>query len=560
MSERPNDRVRWQDYALLFAFALVLGATGADAPLQDVDEPRFAASSRAMLAADGDWIVPHFNGAERLHKPILTYWVQAAAMRFLGQTEYVVRLPSAASVALAAVCTAMLGQRLGLRRWPAILAGAVLCTCVQTQVMAHAATADALLLACTTVTALAQVHRAVVGARPWTFVVLWAGVAATFLTKGPAGVVGPAALAAGLWASGFRPRPRSVLAGALLALALVAAWGVPALIRSEGRFFTEGVMRHVVSRSLEAFEGHGGYAPWWYAFYFAIVPVMFLPWSALLGHVVAAMRPRARLPVACASIVLRWWTLGVVSVFTVVTSKLPHYVLPAYPALAIALLASLQEGLRASSRSERVLLRATGVLLLLAPAVALVVVGAPRAGAAGLAAGACLAGGCFLAARHLHRQRRLAAVAVMVVGAAGGFGLLFGRVVREWAPDIVQERVAVDLAPLRQPGVSVAAWRLNMPSLVWSLDRRVDFIVGTAESSGEASVCAAIDKPGHVVVTDVRYVGGLLTWLEQAALDPTMTLRVRERLAHPVLRCRGFNPGRGRVTELVVLGTLGDQR
>ncbi|MEZ5965539.1 MAG: glycosyltransferase family 39 protein [Planctomycetota bacterium] len=604
-------RIRPSDLVLLFGFALLLGATGGDAPLQDIDEPRFAGSSRAMLEPDGDWIVPHFNGEERLHKPVLTYWVQALSMRAFGVSEYFVRLPSAAAVALAAVCTAALGQQLGLKRWPALLAGAVMATCVQVQVMAHAATADALLLACTTLTAWAQVRHAMgpraqhsavepgsvrgtagamgddlgrpraqhsavepgsirgtagamgddLGRPPIAcFVVVWAGVAAAFLTKGPAGIVGPAALGVGLWAAGFRPSWRRCLAGGGLALALVAAWGVPALIRSEGRFFSEGVMRHVVSRSLVAFEGHGGYAPWWYAFYLAVVPAMFLPWSPLLGHVFAALAPRARWPVAAAPTLLRWWVAGVVAVFTLVTSKLPHYVLPAYPALAIALLASLQFGLRRSSRLERILLRATGVVLLVALPVALWSVGAPRAGGLALAAGACFAGGCLYAARALADRRGVQAVAVCVVGAAGGFGLLFGRVVREWSPDLVQRRAVDDLESLRSPAVAVAAYRINMPSLVWILDRQVDFLVDEDERSDEQRVCELVTQPGHVVVTDARYVRDLLAWLAQAGFDTDRAERVRARLESPARRCRGFNVGRGRVTELVVLGNLDEAR
>lgn len=248
--------------------------------------------------------------------------------------------------------------------------------------------------------------------------------------------------------------------------------------------------------------------------------------------------------------------LGVVAVFTVVTSKLPHYVMPAYPALAIALLASLQEGLRRSTQFERGLLRATGVLLFVALPVALFVVGASRAGALAIAAGACLAGGCFAAARCLRDGRGVAAAAAGVLGAAGGFGLLFGRVVREWQPDLLQQRVEAELSDLRRPNLDVAVYRLNMPSLVWILDRQVDVLVDTDAASDEAQACTAALTPGHVLVTDARYVGDLLAWLPQSGFDAATTERVRARLLHPARRCRGFNVGRGRVSELVVLGDL----
>ena len=125
--------------ALLLLWILGLGA----APLFDVDEGAFAEASREMLAS-GDWGHTTLNGADRFDKPILVYWLQAAAIAALGADEFAVRLPSA-------LCAWLLCLVIGhhaARQWgraagwmaallPATLLGPVL--------VGRAATADELL-------------------------------------------------------------------------------------------------------------------------------------------------------------------------------------------------------------------------------------------------------------------------------------------------------------------------------------------------------------------------------------------------------------------------------
>ena len=73
--------------------ALMVGWLGAG-PLFDVDEGAFAEASREMLAS-GDWGHTTLNGADRFDKPILVYWLQAAALALIGPHEWAARLPSA---------------------------------------------------------------------------------------------------------------------------------------------------------------------------------------------------------------------------------------------------------------------------------------------------------------------------------------------------------------------------------------------------------------------------------------------------------------------------------
>jgi len=125
--------------------------------------------------------------------------------------------------------------------------------------------------------------------------------------------------------------------GIPLMLALVSLWAVPALIRTHGEFFTIGIRRHVIGRSLGAMEGHGANSFGLYLlllpFYLVAVFVSFFPWSIKLPWLLKkAWRERDRIDdylIASAVIIF--------IIFTLVKTKLPHYTLPAFPLLALLL-------------------------------------------------------------------------------------------------------------------------------------------------------------------------------------------------------------------------------
>ena len=158
----------------------------------------------------------------------------------------------------------------------------------------------------------------------------------------------------------LRPAPQFArrfifVRGMLLVLALVALWGAPALSRTHGEFLQVGLGRHVVGRSFGTMQGHGGRSvrprsslP----FYFFTVFVSFAPWSVKLPWLDAPALERAGWPRSlpdrrCAVIFV---------IFSIVKTKLPHYILPAFPLLALLLARHWLEAarLRASSGTGRV--------------------------------------------------------------------------------------------------------------------------------------------------------------------------------------------------------------
>ena len=132
---------------------------------------------------------------------------------------------------------------------------------------------------------------------------------------------------------------------ALLGLAIFGAWGVPANLATGGELARLGLGKHVVGRALGAMEGHGG-GGWrgWLAglpFYLLVAWVGFAPWvlwlpaavSAALGGRLGGERGRAL-----------WigWVVPTFVLMAVVSTRLPHYVLPAWPALALAVGGTLE--------------------------------------------------------------------------------------------------------------------------------------------------------------------------------------------------------------------------
>src|SRR5207302_1851768 len=135
------------------------------------------------------------------------------------------------------------------------------------------------------------------------------------------------------------------LRGILLVLAVVCAWGFPALVRTHGESFRVGIGKHVVERSVATMEGHGASSVWMYLgllpFYFVIVFASFFPWSIKLPALWKDLRAHRDRP----DQFLLAGALIIFGIFTLVQTRLPHYTLPAFPLLAL-LLARRFESLR----------------------------------------------------------------------------------------------------------------------------------------------------------------------------------------------------------------------
>src|SRR5437899_7732945 len=321
-------------------------------PLVDRDEPRFAEASREMVER-GDYVVPYFNNQLRLDKPPLAYWAQVASFQIFGQNDFAARFPSAVAAAVVAMSILAWGSRIGGNHvgwWAAI----IFTLSLQTFVHAKAAVADMWLVLFVTLvhwagyellfenserqTPNAQRSTSNSEYRPWWFL-FYLALAGGFLAKGPIAWTPLLTLAAmKLFVGDVELAKRFKFArGILLMLAIVALWGVPALLQTHGEFFRIGIGRHIVGRSLGAMEGHGanslGIHLLLLPFYFVTILASFFPWSIKLPALTKKLwRSRDKI-----DIYLITGAAIIFVIFSLIKTKLPHYTLPAFPLLSLLL-------------------------------------------------------------------------------------------------------------------------------------------------------------------------------------------------------------------------------
>jgi 4-amino-4-deoxy-L-arabinose transferase-like glycosyltransferase len=327
----------WRGCLLIALIALASALFGAGRmPVTDLDESRYAQASRQMVES-GDWARIRLQEADRTMKPIGAYWAQAAAAEaFTGErlnTIWAYRLPSALGLALAAIATlwggaALLGQR------PALLGAGLFAAGMLAGFEGMLATPDALLTGFTTL-ALAALARLRMGAphpRVLTLI-FWAALACGVLVKGPVTplVAGLTLGVLALWERRARwLAPLLWWPGPLLALAIAAPWFIAINIATDGAYFA-GMIGDIAPKM-----AHGDALPGFHLFLlpFLIFPATYaVPAAARLAW--GAMRaPRddaARAPLRF----LTAWALASFVFFELMPMKLPHYVLPTYPAIAL---------------------------------------------------------------------------------------------------------------------------------------------------------------------------------------------------------------------------------
>jgi 4-amino-4-deoxy-L-arabinose transferase-like glycosyltransferase len=341
-----------------------LGAIGLVGP----DEPRYAWIARAM-AETGDWVTPRLWGVPWFEKPILYYWAAAIGFWLHLPAEWAARLPSVVAALAAAVAIGWFAWRHSggdedLFASPALLAPVIFATSVAGIGFSRAATPDMLFSAAITLAMVcagsvlrrAGALRVAEGVPAQTenhnlaTLVLWgACLGLGVLAKGPAaailagGAVGIWALATSQWRAASRlAHPLAIAAFCAVAL----PWYVLCALRNPD-FLHVFLFQHNFERYLTPLFQHQ--QPFW--FFVPITILALLPWSAFL---IAAAQEALRLwrekswknspdfYAVC-------WAVFPIVFFSFSQSKLPSYILPAVPALA--LVAAISAG-RAFQRSR----------------------------------------------------------------------------------------------------------------------------------------------------------------------------------------------------------------
>ena len=351
------NNVRAVALLMLCGFLLFLPGFFSIPPI-DRDEARFAQATKQMVES-GDLVDIRFQDDVRYKKPVGIYWMQAVAVETasaLGLPRaqvriWIYRVPSLIGAFGAMLLTYWTALAFVTRRG-AILAALIMGSSVLLGVEARLAKTDAMLLL-TVVAAMGALARVYLSwqrgddspHQPWTWpAIFWTALAGGILIKGPLilmfvglTIVTLAILdrsAAWLW----RLRP---VWGLIWLLVLVLPWFVAIFWRAGDAFFTDSIGGDMLSK-LSAQESHG-MPPGLYLLLFWLT---FWPGAPLAAMAAPAVWRARREPGAQ---FLLAWLIPSWIVFEAVLTKLPHYVLPLYPAIAILTVGALER--RVLSRS-----------------------------------------------------------------------------------------------------------------------------------------------------------------------------------------------------------------
>jgi 4-amino-4-deoxy-L-arabinose transferase-like glycosyltransferase len=497
----------WRGPLLAAMIALVAALPGAlGLPPLDRDESRFAQASEQMLES-GDFITIRFQDTPRFKKPVGIYWLQAACVKAVSGVAsheiWAFRLPSILGAMLAAAAcawggAAMFGARAGF------LAGVILGASFLLSTEADIAATDAALTGAVTLAmaALARIYLAARGGPPAgrrTKALFWIGLSLSILLKGPIGpmVVGLAVACLCLWDRRIAwIKDLSWGWGLILVLAVVGPWAMAITVATDGAFWGAAVGGDLAPKLAGGQEGHG--AP--PGFYALLAPLMLFPAVLLLpAGLAAGWRARAEPGVRFALC----WLAPSWLVFELTPTKLVHYTLPLYGALAWLLARALTAPLGTLSRRLGAALAVgAGLVLAAAPPLAMA-----RLGDASGAVWAGLAGALFMAAALagawlLLSGRAAQSLIVAATCAVAAHAILLGAFAPTLRPLWLSSRAAkalaaADLSPGEgvTPGpVTVAGY--EEPSIV--------FLLGSNTQFGDADDAASAIAEGRPAIVEGR--------------------------------------------------------
>ncbi|CAO4182442.1 ArnT family glycosyltransferase [Methylorubrum populi] len=514
---------------LLIGLACFLPGFASLQPM-DRDEPRFAQASKQMLET-GDFVDIRFQAEARHKKPVGIYWAQAAAVaagEALGvpraRTQIgLYRIPSLLG-ALAAILLTYWAALAFLGRRGALLAAALFGACIMLSAEARLAKTDALLTACS-VAAFGALARAWLGrarlerhrgpASLSTALIFWIGLALGILVKGPMVPLfaGLAALVLAIregsarWLLDLRPR-----LGLVLTLLVVLPWFLAIAWKSGGAFFGEAVGHDMLGKVGTGAEKHWGppgayavafFATFWPGAAFAVLALPFA-WARRREDAVA---------------LLIAWILPMWLIFEAVPTKLPHYVLPLMPAVAILTVLALTRGALDPRRTGA---RWVAGLVVLIPAgltIGLSLASWRLDHVLPLAALPLLLASCALAAFSWSAFTCRAGEGALALGVAASV-LLSGAVFGLTQPVLASLKVSPRLAAIRDGlpcgSPQVASLGYREPSLVFTIGTDLVML-----NSGEEAAAFLREGGCRLVLVEDRFAAAFAAAQGGRTLAPT---------------------------------------
>lgn len=494
----------WRGPAVAAFVAFLAGLPGLIAvPPLDRDESRFAQATAQMLETR-DFVVIRFQEAPRFKKPVGIHWLQAASVSAFSSPEardiWAYRIPSLLGAMLAAAAcawgaAAFFGPQAGM------LSGAMLGATFLLSTEAFIAKTDAVLCGTTTlaIAALARVYAAARDGPPLqkrTVLIFWIALAVAILVKGP---VAPMVVGLTIVALALMDRRPGWLGklnwywGFLLVLVIVGPWAGAVTVATDGAFWSAALGGDLAPKLAGGQETHGA-AP---GYYTALAPLLTFPMALLLpaAAMVAWRRPTepgVRFALA--------WLLPTWIVFELLPTKLVHYTLPAYGALAWLAAAALTQDIGPRVRWIGAALSAVvGLALAFGCFYLLSLYGDPSDLTAATFSGGLLAAaglvGAYMLVRKAPRGALVSALALGVLGHAALAAGLAPRLDPLWLSARTEKAMAkAKLLPrqgIADAPVSVAGYA--EPSLVFALGTPTEL-----EGADEAAQAIAEERPAVV--------------------------------------------------------------
>jgi len=404
---RFNSFITRHSQIFVSVVAIVVLASGfIGIPFWDEDEPRFAAIAQTMVET-GNWTVPIFNGDLAVDKPVLMHWCMAACFSIFGTNELAARLPAAIAALLTSLALLRFGTRC-FNSSTGIVAAFAYLGCLLVAIESHAATPDSILAALATWATLLLVEpflpdrqkiegnqesaahliaKSSVGT--WHAVLAGGLLGLGVLCKGPIGYIGPLVVVLSwVWLAKCltaekEQRSDKNLNGQLLstvrqilqngipaafgtlqqtrflvvttaAILIAAPWYVSVGIQTDWEWTKGFFFVHNVGRFVAPMEKHSG----GFLFHPLTMLIGFYPWSCFLPLALFAAlrrlwktwRSGAKAPTENShafelSLILVWMSVWIGG-FSIAATKLPNYIMPAYPAASLLVAAFALEAVK----------------------------------------------------------------------------------------------------------------------------------------------------------------------------------------------------------------------
>jgi 4-amino-4-deoxy-L-arabinose transferase-like glycosyltransferase len=360
-----NKKLLW---SLAIGFILVSLYVLGVRTLVPPDEGRYAEMAREMFAS-GDWITTRLNGIKYFEKPPLQTWMNALTFAAFGVGDWQARLWTGISGIAGVLLTAYAGSRVFGQR-AGFYAALVLGSCFYWVACSQINSLDMSLSSMMTLSlcALLVAQRDDAGAterRNW-MLACWAGMALSVLAKGLIGLVLPGAILVfyTLFSTDWNIWKRLHLGkGLLLFFAIAVPWFVLVGLKNPEQPHFFFIHEHFDRFLLKE---HHREASWW--IFFALLAAGSVPWAGVLVQSLVLGAKRAPAPGGATrlrpGLLLLVWVVFITLFFTKSSSKLPGYILPVFPAVALLVAHYLEVGTRASRMLTAGLTALLGVALL----------------------------------------------------------------------------------------------------------------------------------------------------------------------------------------------------